>query len=249
MASQQPGPRPVGRPRISKRGLFVKDLAPMMYGFGDTDPKQDTINVMEEILIEHITDVCTQAARASSGRGKLKVDDFKFALRHDTKKLSRVNELLFMNEVISRARGRDDMAQYADEQDLRKQTGQAQDGQVINAATATAAAEAQAAKEKQEKLEKQERDAERKRKRKEAQAQAGQQDGSNTGDIGEPAKKKPKKPKDPNAPAKPKKPKKKKDAQDDGAGQSSTVNTPAGNGNSFGQAGDTPAAAGTPMFQ
>lgn len=44
------------------------------------------------------------------------MDDFKFALRKDPKKLARVEELLFMAEVIARARGKDDFAQYADEE-------------------------------------------------------------------------------------------------------------------------------------
>ena len=32
------------------------------------------------------------------------MDDFKFILRHDTKKLARVEELLYMSEDIKRAR-------------------------------------------------------------------------------------------------------------------------------------------------
>ena len=29
----------------------------MMYGFGDENPAADTVSVMEELLIEHITDI------------------------------------------------------------------------------------------------------------------------------------------------------------------------------------------------
>ncbi|KAK4056652.1 hypothetical protein OIO90_002204 [Microbotryomycetes sp. JL221] len=224
--TQQPPSRPVGRPRIQKR------VPPIMYGFGDTDPREDTVKVMEEILIEHITDVCHQAQRASSSRGKLKVDDFKFALRHDDKKLARINELLFMNEVISRARGRDDMTQYADEQDLRKQqpptnnnnntaTTTTDNNLVINAATATAAAEALAAKQKQDKQDKQEREAEKKRKRKQAKLSLENQPNTDETTM---KPKKPKKPKDPNAPSKPKKSKKQQD-QDPEAGSSSGLGT------------------------
>lgn len=63
--------------RVLKKGLFAKDrelpprlaprelpahppspaVAPMMYGFGDDQPAPDTVSVMEELLIEHITDV------------------------------------------------------------------------------------------------------------------------------------------------------------------------------------------------
>lgn len=100
-------------------------MAPMMYGFGDENPAADTVSVMEELLIEHITDIvsypappsepssrrtdtvsrgkCTQAQRISTNRGKIKVEDFKFALRKDPKKLARVEELLFMTEDIARS--------------------------------------------------------------------------------------------------------------------------------------------------
>jgi transcription initiation factor TFIID subunit 13 len=37
-------------------------------------------------------------------RNKIKVDDFKFALRHDPRKLGRVEELLVMSKVIADAR-------------------------------------------------------------------------------------------------------------------------------------------------
>lgn len=117
----------------------------MMYGFGDSArPANDTINMMEELLIEHITDVvrpfsvrlapmatesgrltkqCIQAHRISTNRGKIKVDDFKFALRKDSKKLARIDELLFMKEDIDRARGRKGgLEDYADETALADDT-------------------------------------------------------------------------------------------------------------------------------
>jgi hypothetical protein len=82
---------------------------------------------------------CTQAQRISTNRGKIKVDDFKFALRKDPKKLARVDELLFMTEVISRARGKEDFTQYADESDLAKK-GTTGGGVGGGSGTATAAA-------------------------------------------------------------------------------------------------------------
>lgn len=67
---------------------------------------------------------CGQAQRVSTNRGKIKVDDFKFALRKDPKKLARVDELLFMAEDIARARGKDDFVQYAEEEaGLAKKAG------------------------------------------------------------------------------------------------------------------------------
>ncbi|KAM0747953.1 TFIID-18kDa-domain-containing protein [Meredithblackwellia eburnea MCA 4105] len=125
-----------GTRKILKKGLFAKDLQSMMYGFGDdVYPAQDSITMMEELLIDHITDVCLQAQRVSTNRGKIKVDDFKFALRHDPKKLARVDELLFMQEVIARARGKDEFTQYAEEE----QQAQAQQQHQLALAAATSA--------------------------------------------------------------------------------------------------------------
>jgi hypothetical protein len=61
-----------------------------------------------------------QASRISASRGKVKLDDFRFALRNDDKKLSRLEELLFMQEEIARARrGFENPMDYAvDEENL-----------------------------------------------------------------------------------------------------------------------------------
>ncbi|KAL1916196.1 uncharacterized protein VTP21DRAFT_5813 [Calcarisporiella thermophila] len=94
-----------GRKPIAKKGLFAKDLRLLMYGFGDVqNPSRDSVNVLEEMVIEYITDMCLKAAKVAERRGKVKVDDFKFVLRKDPKKLARVEELLFMSEDIERAK-------------------------------------------------------------------------------------------------------------------------------------------------
>ncbi|GAA5963641.1 hypothetical protein JCM8115_002068 [Rhodotorula mucilaginosa] len=120
MSGQQGGTKQVAQRKITKKGLFAKDLAPMMYGFGDDTPAPDTIAMMEELVIDHITDICIQANRVSTNRGKIKVDDFRFALRNDPKKLSRLDELLFMQEEIARARRGFDNSfnDYANDEDL-----------------------------------------------------------------------------------------------------------------------------------
>lgn len=97
-----------------------------MYGFGDDrNPASDTVNVMEEILAEYIVDVvsscCTRAllfhqveclarqcstALGPSRKSRLSVDDIRRVLARpaDAKKLARMEELLFMQEEIKRAR-------------------------------------------------------------------------------------------------------------------------------------------------
>ncbi|KAF7294915.1 hypothetical protein MIND_01029600 [Mycena indigotica] len=94
------------RKQTSVRGLFTKELKNLMYGFGDDrNPANDTVNVMEEILIEYITDVC-QTAAAENKRARLSIEDLRRALSRpaDAKKLARMEELLFMQEDIKRAR-------------------------------------------------------------------------------------------------------------------------------------------------
>src|SRR6266545_2475385 len=103
--------------------LKVFSVRSLMYGFGDDrNPANDTVNVMEEILIEYITDVvriilspllasksesthlqCQQAAGPSK-KTRLSIDDLRRALSNpaDAKKLARMEELLFMQEDIKR---------------------------------------------------------------------------------------------------------------------------------------------------
>ncbi|KAJ8474919.1 hypothetical protein ONZ45_g15781 [Pleurotus djamor] len=87
-------------------GTRVKNL---MYGFGDDrNPANDSVNVMEEILVEFILDVCNQAATpmGTSRKARLGIEDLRRVLSRpaDAKKLARMEELLFMQEDIKRAR-------------------------------------------------------------------------------------------------------------------------------------------------
>jgi transcription initiation factor TFIID subunit 13 len=47
---------------------------------------------------------CLEAAKVAAPRIKLKVDDFKIVLRNDSRKLGRVEELLYLQKVIAEAR-------------------------------------------------------------------------------------------------------------------------------------------------
>ncbi|KAJ3936806.1 MAG: transcription initiation factor IID, 18kD subunit-domain-containing protein [Lentinula lateritia] len=94
------------RKQSSTKGLFTKELRNLMYGFGDDrNPANDTINVMEEILVEYIADVC-QAAAGPGRKTRLSIEDLRKALSRpaDAKKLARMEELLFAQEDIKRAR-------------------------------------------------------------------------------------------------------------------------------------------------
>ncbi|KAG9102735.1 hypothetical protein FRC06_001267 [Ceratobasidium sp. 370] len=88
------------------KGTFVKDLRPMMHAFGDhPNPAPDTVSVMEEILMDYMMDVCTTAMKKTR-KNQVQIDGLREALSHpaDAKKLARMEELLFMQEDIKRAR-------------------------------------------------------------------------------------------------------------------------------------------------
>ncbi|KIK57797.1 hypothetical protein GYMLUDRAFT_75405 [Collybiopsis luxurians FD-317 M1] len=94
------------RKTSSTKGLFTKELRNLMYGFGDDrNPANDTVNVMEEILVEYIVDVC-HAAAGPGRKSRLSIEDLRKALSRpaDAKKLARMEELLFAQEDIKRAR-------------------------------------------------------------------------------------------------------------------------------------------------
>ena len=95
-----------------------------MYAFGDDrNPANDTVSVLEEILVEYICDVVRslitimqaspdiwafqcQMAAGSSRKARLSIEDLRRVLSRppDAKKLARMEELLFMQEDIKRAR-------------------------------------------------------------------------------------------------------------------------------------------------
>ncbi|KAL2510499.1 Transcription initiation factor TFIID subunit 13 [Abeliophyllum distichum] len=88
-----------------KRGVFQKDLQHMMYGFGDDpNPLPETVALVEDIVVEYVTDLVHKAQDTASKRGKLLTEDFLFLIRKDVPKLNRCTELLSMNEELKQAR-------------------------------------------------------------------------------------------------------------------------------------------------
>ncbi|KAJ2088048.1 hypothetical protein GGI09_006443 [Coemansia sp. S100] len=91
--------------QFQRHKLFTRELSMLMYGFGDTmSPLPESVDVLEDILVDYINNMCVQAAKVSGRKNKVAVEDFKFVLRKDPKKLARVEELLAMNKEIEVAR-------------------------------------------------------------------------------------------------------------------------------------------------
>uniref|UniRef100_A0A453KDK8 Transcription initiation factor TFIID subunit 13 n=1 Tax=Aegilops tauschii subsp. strangulata TaxID=200361 RepID=A0A453KDK8_AEGTS len=77
----------------------------MMYGFGDDpNPLPETVALVEDIVVEYITDLVHKAENVASKRGKLLTEDFLYLIRKDMRKLHRSTELLSMNEELKQAR-------------------------------------------------------------------------------------------------------------------------------------------------
>lgn len=118
----------------------------MMYGFGDSrNPDPQSVETMEALTIGFLADLCHRCRPAPyyfpasrnytyATRSKVKIDDLKFALRKDEKKLARLEELLYLEGIISGAKkildagAIDDVARQVEaEEKQQQQQQQAQD--------------------------------------------------------------------------------------------------------------------------
>lgn len=71
-----------------------------------SEPLPETVRVLDEIVTDFVLELCHGAAQVAhhARRQKIKVDDFRFALRRDPTKLGRVQELLRMERELKEAR-------------------------------------------------------------------------------------------------------------------------------------------------
>jgi len=77
-----------------------------MFAFGDdASPAPDSVNVMEEIVIEFIQQLCTSAVRGQA-KPKLTADALKYALDRpaDAAKLGRLHDLIYHQKTLAEAR-------------------------------------------------------------------------------------------------------------------------------------------------
>ncbi|KAK2403511.1 transcription initiation factor TFIID subunit [Trifolium repens] len=95
----------------------VQQVQHMMYGFGDDpNPLPESVVLMDDIVVEYITELIHKAQDIGSQSGKLSVEDFLYLIRKDAPKLNRCTELLSMNKEIKQAQKLFEL----DEENLRK---------------------------------------------------------------------------------------------------------------------------------
>uniref|UniRef100_A0A8C5VFC9 Transcription initiation factor TFIID subunit 13 n=1 Tax=Microcebus murinus TaxID=30608 RepID=A0A8C5VFC9_MICMU len=66
--------------------LFSKELRCMMYGFGDDqNPYTESVDILEDLVIEFITDM-THKAMSIGRQGRVQVEDIIFLIRKELKR-------------------------------------------------------------------------------------------------------------------------------------------------------------------
>lgn len=93
--------------KLKKTNLFSKDVSSLLYAYGDVaQPLPETVQCLDELVSGYLVDVCSAAYKTaqSSKRSKVKLEDFKFAIRRDPIKLGRAEELIATNKLITEAK-------------------------------------------------------------------------------------------------------------------------------------------------
>jgi len=80
-------------------------------------PLPDSVDLLEEIVIEFITEMTKKAMQIGSKRGRLHVDDIVLLIRRDRKKFERVKELFAMHKEIKRMKKAFDLRNVDDIQE------------------------------------------------------------------------------------------------------------------------------------
>lgn len=78
-----------------------------MYGFGDVEsPDNETVELLEQFLIEYIQNISILAYKRSKRRGfnEIKIKDLLYVIKNDKKKFYRVPSLLSFYEILKKTK-------------------------------------------------------------------------------------------------------------------------------------------------
>ncbi|KAL8797392.1 MAG: hypothetical protein Q9195_000547 [Heterodermia aff. obscurata] len=93
---------------------FESEIRSYLYAFGDVkEPLDETVRLLDELATDFVIETCHKANQVAnlSGRQKVKVDDFKFAIRGNEAMLGKVQELFSSERKIKDARKQFDPAE------------------------------------------------------------------------------------------------------------------------------------------
>ncbi|KAI9796071.1 MAG: hypothetical protein M1825_000877 [Sarcosagium campestre] len=91
----------------NKNEHFTKELTALLYALGSPLPQAPaTIAALDSIVTSFIVSTCLDAAAYAGHqrRAKIKVDDFRWAVRRHGLMLGRIKELLEMDRLLKRER-------------------------------------------------------------------------------------------------------------------------------------------------
>mmetsp|Transcript_6835 Transcript_6835/g.6139 ORF Transcript_6835/g.6139 Transcript_6835/m.6139 type:complete len:119 (-) Transcript_6835:8-364(-) len=84
-----------------KKSKLYNDLEEMMYGFGDKwPPNNDSVNIMEKLVVNYVEELTMRALLVSEITGKLDKECYMYLVRKDRKKFNRIHKLLVANDEI-----------------------------------------------------------------------------------------------------------------------------------------------------
>ncbi len=78
-----------------------------MYGFGDAEnPDNETVELLEQYLVEYIQNISLLAFKRSKRRGfnEIKLKDLLYIIKNDKKKFYRVPSLLSFYEILKKTK-------------------------------------------------------------------------------------------------------------------------------------------------
>ncbi|KAI1846500.1 hypothetical protein JX265_004977 [Neoarthrinium moseri] len=100
-------PRARAGKNVGKETFQTKDLAALMYAYGDVpNPLPESVRVMDDILTQFLEGICFEATRHATvaGRQKLKFEDFEFSLRRQPEYLGKIKTMIDKRKEITRMR-------------------------------------------------------------------------------------------------------------------------------------------------
>ncbi|KXS20142.1 hypothetical protein M427DRAFT_108326 [Gonapodya prolifera JEL478] len=87
---------------LSKEG---GEMQMLLWAFGDVpNSMRETRELLEDMMLEYINDLCLEALRNSRPKPKVKVDDYLAVLRKDVRKFARSHQMLAASKDIKAAR-------------------------------------------------------------------------------------------------------------------------------------------------
>jgi transcription initiation factor TFIID subunit 13 len=69
-----------------------------------SDPLPESVDLMEDLVIDYIREIITKAMQNNPQRNRLTTEDVVFLIRKDKKKYARAIELLQLNEEVKMAK-------------------------------------------------------------------------------------------------------------------------------------------------